>query len=179
MDGNLCPWDSPGKNTGVGRHFLLQGTFLTRGLLHCRQILYHLSHQGGHSCVHTYIPSTERYKRQNKASGCVKFIWGHLAGKATLQVSLGCLWTGLGVFPGPRLQPRAGSGRDSRAWGWAVSVNPAGRSWGRSLYLSVQCLWSRVLLRGKGLWRGDRSGQKGGENQPGCTNSTGTDTVKN
>ena len=20
----LCPWDSPGKNTGVGRHFLLQ-----------------------------------------------------------------------------------------------------------------------------------------------------------
>ena len=26
----LCPWDSPGKETGVGYHFLLQGTFLTR-----------------------------------------------------------------------------------------------------------------------------------------------------
>ena len=25
----LCPWDSPGKNTGVGCHFLLQGIFLT------------------------------------------------------------------------------------------------------------------------------------------------------
>ena len=25
----LCPWDSPGKNTGVGYHFLLQGIFLT------------------------------------------------------------------------------------------------------------------------------------------------------
>ena len=23
--GLLCPWDSPGKNTGVGCHFLLQG----------------------------------------------------------------------------------------------------------------------------------------------------------
>ena len=27
----LCPWDSSGKNTGVGCHFLLQGIFLTRG----------------------------------------------------------------------------------------------------------------------------------------------------
>ena len=25
-----CPWDSPGKNTGVGCHFLLQGIFLTQ-----------------------------------------------------------------------------------------------------------------------------------------------------
>ena len=46
----LCPWDSPGKNTGLGSHSLLQGIFPTQGLnlglLHCRQILYHLSHQG-------------------------------------------------------------------------------------------------------------------------------------
>ena len=27
----LCPWDSPGKNTGVGYHFLLQGIFPTQG----------------------------------------------------------------------------------------------------------------------------------------------------
>ena len=42
--------DSPGKNTGVGCHALLQGIFPTQGLNpgfpHCRQILYHLSHQG-------------------------------------------------------------------------------------------------------------------------------------
>ena len=41
----LCPWDSPGKNTRVGCHFLLQGIFLTQGLNPClllgRQILYH------------------------------------------------------------------------------------------------------------------------------------------
>ena len=46
----LCPWNSPGKNTGVGRHALLQGIFLTQGwnpgLLHCRWLLYCLSHQG-------------------------------------------------------------------------------------------------------------------------------------
>ena len=28
----LCPWDFPGKNTGVCCHFLLQGIFLTQGL---------------------------------------------------------------------------------------------------------------------------------------------------
>ena len=33
----LCPWDFPGKNTGVGCHFLVQGIFPTQGsmcLLH-------------------------------------------------------------------------------------------------------------------------------------------------
>ena len=37
----FCPWDSPGKNTGVGCYFLLQGIFWTQksypGLLHCRR----------------------------------------------------------------------------------------------------------------------------------------------
>ena len=46
----LCsPWNSPGKNAGVGCHsllqiFLYQG--LNLGLPRCRQIVYHLSHQG-------------------------------------------------------------------------------------------------------------------------------------
>ena len=48
--GGYSPWNSPGQNTGVGSHSLLQGTFPTRGsnpgLLHCRQILYQLSYQG-------------------------------------------------------------------------------------------------------------------------------------
>ena len=44
----LCPWDSPGKHTGVGCHFLLQGIFPTQGsnpgllcLLYCRWIIYY------------------------------------------------------------------------------------------------------------------------------------------
>ena len=39
-----------GQNTGVGSHALLQEIFLIHGLnpglLHCRWILYHMSHQG-------------------------------------------------------------------------------------------------------------------------------------
>ena len=46
----LCPWNSPGKNTRVGCHSLLQGIFQTQGwklsLLYCRQTLHHLNHQG-------------------------------------------------------------------------------------------------------------------------------------
>ena len=48
--GSSVHGDSPGKNTGVGCHALLQGIFPTQGsnpgLPHCRQILYYLSHQG-------------------------------------------------------------------------------------------------------------------------------------
>ena len=29
--GLLCPWNLPGKNTGVGCHALLPGNFLTQG----------------------------------------------------------------------------------------------------------------------------------------------------
>ena len=46
----LCPWDFPGKNTGVGCHFLLQEICPTQGLNLglpcCRQTLYRLNHQG-------------------------------------------------------------------------------------------------------------------------------------
>ena len=49
--GSSVHGESPGKNTGVGCHTLLQGILPAQGsnpgLLHCRQILYTLSHQGG------------------------------------------------------------------------------------------------------------------------------------
>ena len=45
----LCPWDSPGKNTGVDCHSLVQRIFQTQGsnpgFLHCKQILYQLSYK--------------------------------------------------------------------------------------------------------------------------------------
>ena len=72
----LVPWNSPGKNTGVGSHSLLQRIFLTQGsnlgLPHSRQIPYCLSHQGSptneqmrlDSCFHrTYI---QMGKTENK-----------------------------------------------------------------------------------------------------------------
>ena len=52
----LCPWDSPGKNTRVGCHSLLQGIFPTQGprdqtrvsyiSCTCRWVLYHWHHLG-------------------------------------------------------------------------------------------------------------------------------------
>ena len=47
--GLYSPRNSPGQNTGMDSCWLLQGIFPTQepdpGLLHCRQILYQLSHQ--------------------------------------------------------------------------------------------------------------------------------------
>ena len=52
----LYPWNSPGKNNGVGSHSLFQGIFPIQGIFptqgsnpglpHGRQILYRLSYQG-------------------------------------------------------------------------------------------------------------------------------------
>ena len=48
--GLYSPWNCPGQNTGVGSLSFLQGIFPTQrsnpGLLHCRRILYQLSHKG-------------------------------------------------------------------------------------------------------------------------------------
>ena len=63
----VCPWNSLGKNTGVGCHSLLQGIFPTQGmnpgLLHWGQIFfYHLSHQGSpdNNLLEGHIELTER-----------------------------------------------------------------------------------------------------------------------
>ena len=49
LHGLDSPWNSPGQNTGVGSHSLLQGIFPTQGwkpgLPHCRQVLYKLGHR--------------------------------------------------------------------------------------------------------------------------------------
>ena len=68
----------PGKNTRVNSHSLLQGIFPTQelnpSLLHCRQILYHLRHQGSPS---------RAVGRSNKAW------WSRIAFQRTF---LPCLW---------------------------------------------------------------------------------------
>ena len=50
LPGSSVHGDSPGKNSGVGCHALLQGIFPTQGfnpgLQHCKQIVYCLSPQG-------------------------------------------------------------------------------------------------------------------------------------
>ena len=81
----LHPWNFPGKRIGMGCYFLLQGIFPTQGsnssLPYCRQMLYHLSHQGSlvaqscpnlcdpMDCTHQALLSMQ-FSRQGYWSGC-------------------------------------------------------------------------------------------------------------
>ena len=75
------PWDFPVKDTGMVCHFLLQGIVPTQGsnqsLLHSRQILYHLSHQGSFIFLYllefaSYYPLEEGFPggSDSKESAC-------------------------------------------------------------------------------------------------------------
>jgi len=63
--GSSVRGESPGKNTGVGCHALLQGTFpaqgMNPGLPHCRQTPYRLSHQGNPRIIE-WSTGTQRTK---------------------------------------------------------------------------------------------------------------------
>ena len=64
--GLYSPRNSPGQNTGVGSHSLLQGLFPTQGwnpgLSYCGQILYQLSHQGSpHLCLKVHRNSSKQH----------------------------------------------------------------------------------------------------------------------
>ena len=75
--GSSVHGDSPGKNTGVGCHALLQGIFPMQGsnpgLLHCREILYYLSHQGSPYIYMTHIlHGTHMYKNTVVPTDCMQ-----------------------------------------------------------------------------------------------------------
>ena len=80
--------DSPGKNTGVGCHALLQGIFKTQELnpgLHCRRILYQLSYLGSpfnmyiipqfESLLKKTIELEELDKLLSKIKKCMYYKW--------------------------------------------------------------------------------------------------------
>ena len=65
----LCPWDSPGKNTGVVCHALFHGIFPTKGwnppLLHFMRILHHWAPWGSPSvCLHLKLKTVTENSRQ-------------------------------------------------------------------------------------------------------------------
>ena len=74
----FCPWDSPGKNTRVGCHSLLQRNFPTQGSnpghLHHRQFLYCLSYRE----VLFTCPSYCKYCCNEHWGTCVFFNFGFL-----------------------------------------------------------------------------------------------------
>ena len=73
LPGSSVHGNYPGKNTDVGYHSLLQGIFPTQrlnlSLLHCRQILYRLSHQGS-------LSSRLQHSNEELVDSCIHFpIW--------------------------------------------------------------------------------------------------------
>ena len=77
----LCPWDSPGKNTGVGCHALLQGIFpsqgLNPGLQHYRQIL---------------LPTEPPGKPKNTGVGGLSLLQGIFPTQESNWCLLHCRW---------------------------------------------------------------------------------------
>ena len=72
--GSSVHGDSPCKNTGVDYHLLLQRIFPTQGLNpglpHCRQTLYHLSHQGSPLVLPNNIKYLKIYYYHNSYIPC-------------------------------------------------------------------------------------------------------------
>ena len=81
LPGSSLHGDSPGRNTGVGCHALLQGISPTQGsnpgLWHCRRSLYHLSHQEAHICVCVCV------------CVCIYIYWAQLNGEKTVSSTSG------------------------------------------------------------------------------------------
>ena len=77
----LCPWDSPGKNTGVDFHGLLQGIFQTRGILE----------DSGATVVKFVVQSSSSWPRAYQdIPSKVKGKWLHLT-PLTAKAELQCL----------------------------------------------------------------------------------------
>ena len=89
----LCPWNFPGKSTGVGCHFLLQDIFPTQGLNpglpHCRQTFYHLSHQRSQLWRRWYFSSG--WKEDRKSEWVVEESQRDLEAWVTRLYEVGCL----------------------------------------------------------------------------------------
>ena len=89
--GLYSPWNSLGQNTGVGSLSLLQGIFPTQGsnpgLLHCRQILYQLSHKGSPRILEWVAhPFSIRFSRPRNWTGvsCSRWILYQLSHEGSL-----------------------------------------------------------------------------------------------
>ena len=102
LPGFPSPWNSLGQDTGMGYHFLLQGIFLIQGLnpglLHCRQILYCLGHQGSPKLV--YFSLVEGEGKLNLEICCLGkrhngFLDLHLCGHRGLAFSHHCSLCGV------------------------------------------------------------------------------------
>ena len=98
----LCPWDSPGKNTGMGCHSLLQKIFPTQesnpGLLHCRQMLYRLSHQGSPSMKERFGQNTHTHTTSDLVSSSVSSNTLMQAIRVESHIDISSQWCGFAPY---------------------------------------------------------------------------------
>ena len=90
LHGLYSPWNSPGQNTWVGSFSLLQGTYPIQGsnpgLLHCRRILYQLSHKG--SPLKNKQTNKQTKKTELASTVCVQSSLWNLLSRLTLQSAI-------------------------------------------------------------------------------------------
>ena len=95
-DSSLSEPPGKAKNTGVGSLSLLQQIFPTqesnRGLLHCRQILYQLSHKGRPRILewvaYAFSSRTSRYRNQTEISCIVGGFFTNWAIREARKIAL-------------------------------------------------------------------------------------------
>ena len=134
-----CPWNSLGKNTRVSCHSLLQGIFPTQGskpgLLHYRQILYHLSHQGNQSSPrrfpHNYLGDVPK-GIAHMLSSCRAELGAQMVKKSACNVE------DPGLIPGSGRSPGGGNGNPLQCsclenpmdrGAWLAMVQEVTKSW--------------------------------------------------
>ena len=86
----LCPWNFPGKNTGVGCHFLLQGIFPTQGSKPC---LFHLLHWQADSLPlhHLRSHTSGRGQEITSAKGQIDLYIHYINSYTVYEVAQSCL----------------------------------------------------------------------------------------
>ena len=148
----LCPWNSPGKNTGVGCHFLVEDMFSTQGLnpslINCRQFLCHwatreaLKRQYGILWHPTPVLLPGKSHGRRNLVGCSP--WGLTTERLHFRFSLSCIGEGNG---NPLQCSCLENPRDRGAW-WAafygVAQSQTRLKWlssSSSSIESVDCVW--------------------------------------
>ena len=90
------PWNSPGKNTGMGCHALLQVILQSKGsnpgLPHCRQILYHLSHQGSLGISYNWAGSNQNSLGVLHIQNLVRLLQRTVGALLCSAYFLSCVW---------------------------------------------------------------------------------------
>ena len=151
--------DSPGMNTGVGCHFLLQGIFPTQGsnpgFLHCRRILYHLSYQESPRILEWVAYPFSRGSSQPRNQTGVSCIAGRFfTSRATREAHWLWRWADVGEGEG-KADPTDHSTQQARglqfkkqigqSWKW-MTFGVRGTEWTCEVAERKWCLWTSIRM---------------------------------